>query len=161
MLVVAEVKNKMDSSNTTDSNNKTDSSNTTDSNNKTIGLHDFNIPVTFYDYSVGHDDFSSLSGILPTRPYYVVSPLGSWLAVSNHTMTDSVSDWFRSTDTNVKVDGGILLSYVANITTSEVFRYLQYTFCYPGNMNLHDVMQYTPKSNQEIVEALCTLNTYT
>ena len=108
-------------------------------NNKTVRLHDFNIPVTFYDFSVGHDDFSSLSGILPTSPYYVVSPLGSWLAVSNDTMTDSVSDWFRSTGTNIKVDGGILLSYVASITTSQVFRYLEYTFCYPGNVNLRDV----------------------
>ena len=118
-----------------------------------MGLHDFNIPVTFYDFSVSHDDFSSISGILSTSPYYVVNPVGSWLAVSNDTMTDSVSGWFRSTDTNIKVDGGILLSYVANITTSEVFRYLQYTFCYPGNVNLHDVMQYTPKSIQKIVEA--------
>ena len=118
-----------------------------------MGLHDFNIPVTFYDFSVSHDDFSSISGILPTSPYYVVNPVESWLAVSNDTMTDSVSGWFRSTDTNIKVDGGILLSYVANITTSEVFRYLQYTFCYPGNVNLHDVMQYTPKSIQKIVEA--------
>jgi len=111
-------------------NNKTDSSNTADSNNKTIGLHDFNIPVTFYDFSVGHDDFNSISGILSTSPYYVVNPLGSWLAVSNDTTTDSVSDWFRSTDTNIKVDGGILLSYVASITTSEVFRYIQYMFVY-------------------------------
>ena len=117
ILVVAEVNNK------------------TDSNNKTMRLHDFNIPVTFYDFSIGHDDFSSISGILPTSPYYVVSPLGSWLAVSDDTMTDSVSNWFRSTDTNIKVDGGILLSYVATITTSEVFRYIKYIFCYPGNVN--------------------------
>ena len=116
-------------------NNKTDSSNTTDSNNKTIGIHDFNIPVTFYDFSVGHDDFSSLSGILHTSPYYLVSPLGSWLAVSNNTRTDSVSDWFRSADTNTKLDGGILLSYVANIITSQVFRYIQCVVCYPGNVN--------------------------
>ena len=116
-------------------NNNTDSSNTTDSNNKTIGLHDFNIPVMFYDFSVGHDDFSSLSGILPTSPYYVVSPLGSWLAVSNNTKTASVSDWFRSTGTNTKLNGGILLSYVANITTSKVFRYIQCVICYPGNVN--------------------------
>lgn len=79
--------------------------------------------MTFYDFSAGHDDFSSTSGILSVSPFHVTSPLGSWLAISSDPTTDTFSEWFRSTSSNVVVQGGITLSYDNSTTTSVVRRY--------------------------------------
>ncbi|VDI79459.1 Hypothetical predicted protein [Mytilus galloprovincialis] len=101
----------------------TGSGNETTENNVTTNSKDINMDMTFYDFSAGHDDFSSTSGILSVSPFHVTSPLGSWLAISSDPTTDTFSEWFRSASSNVVVQGGITLSYDNSTTTSVVRRY--------------------------------------
>ncbi|XP_052067581.1 uncharacterized protein LOC127706896 isoform X1 [Mytilus californianus] len=102
--------------------------NETTDNNVTTNTKDINMDMTFYDFSAGHDDFSSTSGILSVSPYHVTSPLGSWLAFSSDPSVDTFSEWFRSVSSNVVVQGGITLSYDDTVTTSVVRRYYSGSF---------------------------------
>lgn len=74
--------------------------------------------MTYYDFSVDHDDFKSDSGLLSQKPFHIVSPLGSWLALSKNLLFDTFSDWFRSASSNIVIQGGITLKPVGNDTSS-------------------------------------------
>ena len=83
---------------------------------------DVDLVMTYYDFSVGNDDFGPSGRLLSTRPYHVVSPLGSWLAISDNSLVDSFSEWFRSTTSNIEIKGEITLSNKDNMTNSDVKR---------------------------------------
>ena len=83
---------------------------------------DVDIVMTYYDFSVGNDDFGPSGRLLSTRPYHVVSPHGSWLAISDNPLVDSFSEWFRSTTSNIEIKGEITLSNKDNMTNSDVKR---------------------------------------
>ena len=87
-----------------------------------IGVTDILVNVTYYDFSSGNDDFSSTSGLLPHSPHHVISPLGSWLAISDNPTGDTFSDWFRSTSSNFEKQDQILLEHNSSITSSTVHK---------------------------------------
>lgn len=85
-------------------------------------LKEVDLAMTYYDFSVGNDDFGPSGRLLSTRPYHLVSPHGSWLAISDNPLVDSFSEWFRSTSSNVEIKGEITLSNKDNMTNSDVKR---------------------------------------
>ncbi|XP_006823110.2 uncharacterized protein LOC100367144 [Saccoglossus kowalevskii] len=77
-----------------------------------IGPHDFILPITYYDFSSSHIDFSYEDDVVKIdSPSFVASPYDSWLAISDTPTADTFSDWFRNTDNNIKYDHYFVLPW--------------------------------------------------
>ena len=98
----------------------------------TVTLMPFNTCLLPSRFSDG--DFTGLDAFrddLYRNPQYVLSPYGSWLAISNSPTSDSFSDWFRShSDRNIlygdKLELGIQLETDAK--GNPVFRHFNDEF---------------------------------
>ncbi|XP_052065857.1 protein artichoke-like [Mytilus californianus] len=80
------------------------------------------LPVTVYDFTISNDDFGTAASMTPSNPYHVISPTGSWPAISTDPTSDTFSDWFRDTSANIKLDREITLT-VDNSSGSDVHNY--------------------------------------
>ena len=75
---------------------------------------DYQLDVSYYDFDKTHNDFAQDSSTNVSKPVYVASPYGEWLAVSDNPTCDSFSDWFRSVpDVNHMVQSTVVLKYIA------------------------------------------------
>lgn len=79
------------------------------------------LSVTVYDFTISNDDFGTQSSLTPSRPYHIASPTGSWPAISTDPTTDTFSDWFRDTTSNIVLDREITLK-IDNSSGSDVYR---------------------------------------
>ncbi|XP_070566935.1 uncharacterized protein [Ptychodera flava] len=68
--------------------------------NGTVDPMDYLLPVTYYDFSVTHTDFTGSDNTKVDRPDYVASPYGCWLSMSDNPTGDTFSEWFRDVDDN-------------------------------------------------------------
>ncbi|CAH3017812.1 unnamed protein product [Porites evermanni] len=67
--------------------------------NTTLNSSNYYLDITYYDFQFSDIDFTGLGAFSNTtysNPQYILSPYGSWLAISNSSTTDSFSQWFRS-----------------------------------------------------------------
>jgi len=75
---------------------------------------DFQLDVSYYDFDKTHNDFAHDSSTTVSKPKYVASPYGEWLAVSDNPTCDSFSDWFRNVpNVNHMVQSTVVLKYLA------------------------------------------------
>ncbi|XP_071121963.1 uncharacterized protein [Mytilus edulis] len=80
------------------------------------------LPVSVYDFTISNDDFGTAASMTPSNPYHVISPTGSWPAISTDPTSDTFSDWFRDTTANIKLDREIVLT-VDSSSGSDVHNY--------------------------------------
>ncbi|XP_022091637.1 uncharacterized protein LOC110979841, partial [Acanthaster planci] len=74
---------------------------------------DIHLNVIYYDFSVSHPDFTSVGKSVISRPSYVLSPYGAWLAISDNPTGDSFSRWFRhDTSLNYAIESQLVLEWL-------------------------------------------------
>ena len=69
--------------------------------------------IEFFSFSVSHPDFTSVGKSVVSRPSYVPSPYGAWLAISDNPTGDSFSRWFRhDTSINYAIESQLVLEWL-------------------------------------------------
>ncbi|XP_038053348.1 uncharacterized protein LOC119725831 isoform X2 [Patiria miniata] len=74
---------------------------------------DIKLSVIYYDFSFEHPDFTPVGKDVISRPSYVVSPYGAWLAISDNPTSDSFSRWFRHDESlNHAIESELVLEWL-------------------------------------------------
>ncbi|XP_077978069.1 uncharacterized protein LOC144433608 [Glandiceps talaboti] len=79
--------------------------------NGTLNPLDYALPITMYDFSVTHTDFTGSDNTKVDEPTYVPSPYGSWLSMSKTPTADTFSEWFRNVDDNYVYEDTFVLPW--------------------------------------------------
>ncbi|CAH1799045.1 unnamed protein product [Owenia fusiformis] len=88
--------------------------------NTTVNPLDYVFEVTYYDFSIHHPDFTGSSTFTVSRPTYVASPYGAWLAISATPERDTFTQWFRDLkNLNYAVSSRIILSDINAVTSKK------------------------------------------
>ena len=75
---------------------------------------DYGLDVSYYNFDKTHNDFAYDNATSYSKPIYVASPYGGWLAISDTPTCNSFSDWFRSVPVfNRVVESKLVLKYNA------------------------------------------------
>ncbi|XP_033751294.1 LOW QUALITY PROTEIN: uncharacterized protein LOC117335429 [Pecten maximus] len=81
--------------------------------NSSGSASDWILPITYYDFSTAHVDFTGYESTVISQPTYVPSPYGGWLMRSSTPSTDTFSEWFVSkSGTNHEFDNNITLTLI-------------------------------------------------
>ncbi|XP_069131705.1 uncharacterized protein [Argopecten irradians] len=84
------------------------------SGNSSVSASDWVLPISYYDFSIAHVDFTGYESTIISKPTYVPSPYGGWLMRSATPSSDTFSEWFVSKPgTNYEFDSNITLTLVA------------------------------------------------
>ncbi len=75
--------------------------------------------MQIYDFSNTHPDFSDSSDATFSKPTYMASPYGAWLAASTNPSADTFSYWFRDTSgVNQYFTNNITLVYYSSTASN-------------------------------------------
>ncbi|XP_021356440.1 uncharacterized protein LOC110452321 isoform X2 [Mizuhopecten yessoensis] len=96
--------------------------------NSSASASDWILPIVYYDFSVSHTDFTGYESTIVSQPTYVPSPYGGWLRRSSTPSSDTFSEWFVKTGSNLAFDNNITLTITS--TSPPTHRFISDKF-YP------------------------------